>query len=147
MGELFSELQNSFLSLWNMCQICTRPQSACIHCAAVYFHEKHNTVTFWKAYCLRQKQSMEIANCKSNQVLASLIQQEFLSFFYPELKLPQTLTLVFPVLGKKIYFILTCLLFLRRIVCWICMVRLRDKHTGKQNISPCKRIWQKWSDI
>lgn len=61
---------------------------------------------------------MEIANCKSNQVLASLIQQEFLSFFYPELKLPQTLTLVFPVLGKKIYFILTCLLFLRRIVCW-----------------------------
>lgn len=34
---------------------------------------------------------MEIANSKSNQVLAFLIQQEFLSFFHPELKLLQTL--------------------------------------------------------
>lgn len=118
MGELFSELQNPFLSPWNMCQICTRTQSACPHCVSVYFYEKHNTMTFWKAYCLGLKQPMEIANCKSNQVLASPIQQEFLSFFHPELKLPQTLTLVFPALGKQIYFILTCLLLLSRTVCW-----------------------------
>lgn len=61
---------------------------------------------------------MEIANRKSNQVLGSLIQQKFLSFFHPELELPQTLTVAFPVLGKQIYFILTCLFFLSSTVCW-----------------------------